>query len=109
MVRTINIRIPLWLIFATVLLPTVASGVWGQEFPRAIKLPMISAHRGASRIAPENTLVAFSKAMELGSDFIELDVRTTADGVQVILHDESLKRTTALDARVAKTNLASVK
>jgi glycerophosphoryl diester phosphodiesterase len=95
--------------FATVILSSITNGTWGQEFQRAIKLPMISAHRGASRLAPENTLVAFSKAMELGSDFIELDVRTTADGAQVILHDQSLKRTAALDARIAKTNLTNVK
>ena len=109
MVGAINKRISVWLIFATIFLPAVASGVWGQEVQRATKLPMISSHRGASRMAPENTLVAFSKAIELGSDFIELDVRTTADGAQVILHDESLKRTAAMDARVGKISLVNLK
>ena len=70
---------------------------------------MISAHRGASSVAPENTLSAFSKAMELGADFIEVDVRTTSDGVQVILHDGSLKRTTGLDAKVEKTSVVEIK
>lgn len=65
---------------------------------------MISAHRGASRYAPENTLAAFSKAMEMRADFIEVDVRTTSDSVQVCVHDGSLKRTTGLDAAV-KTSL----
>jgi glycerophosphoryl diester phosphodiesterase len=73
------------------------------------KLPMISTHRGASSVTPENTLIAFSKAIELGADFIELDVRTSADGVQVIMHDGSLKRTTGLDATVEKTTLAEIK
>lgn len=70
---------------------------------------MISAHRGASHIAPENTLTAFSKAIAEGADFIEIDVRTTLDGVQVIMHDASLKRTTGLDAKVENTNLLDVK
>ncbi len=72
------------------------------------KFPMISAHRGASRNAPENTIEAFSKAIKLGADFIEIDVRTTADGAQVIMHDGSLKRTTGLDAKVERTTLASI-
>lgn len=73
------------------------------------KLPLISAHRGASRIAPENTIAAFLSAIKLGADFIEIDVRTTSDGAQVIMHDRSLKRTTGLDASVNKTTLSIVK
>lgn len=65
-----------------------------------VKLPMISLHRGANREAPENTLAAFAYAMELKINFIELDVRTTSDGKQVIMHDGSLLRTTGKDAKV---------
>ncbi len=70
----------------------------GNEIKDPIRSPKISAHRGASRQAPENTLAAFSKAIELGADFIELDLRTTSDGRQVCLHDASLKRTTGVDS-----------
>src|SRR5262245_27865170 len=49
--------------------------------------PTIIAHRGASREAPENTLAAFARALELGADGIELDVHRTADGAIVVHHD----------------------
>ncbi|MCS7083138.1 MAG: glycerophosphodiester phosphodiesterase [Bacteroidetes bacterium] len=52
------------------------------------------AHRGASGHAPENTLVAFARALELGADGLELDVRLCADGRLVVLHDATLERTT---------------
>jgi len=54
----------------------------------------IIAHRGASKYAPENTLSAFTLAHELGSDGIELDVQMTSDGELVVIHDETLDRTT---------------
>jgi glycerophosphoryl diester phosphodiesterase len=54
----------------------------------------IIAHRGASGSAPENTIAAFERAVRQGADAIELDVRLTADGVPVVLHDATLDRTT---------------
>lgn len=56
--------------------------------------PPVIAHRGASAIAPENTLVAFSKAIELGCQWIEFDVMRAACGTPVIFHDDTLDRTT---------------
>jgi glycerophosphoryl diester phosphodiesterase len=56
-------------------------------------LPLIVAHRGASQEAPENTLAAFNLAFEHGADWIECDVRLTADGHVVCLHDASTART----------------
>ena len=50
-------------------------------------LTQIVAHRGASREAPENTLAAFAKAIEIGADMIEFDVRRAADGRLVVSHD----------------------
>jgi len=73
------------------------------------KVPLISSHRGASRLAPENTGAAFIKAIDGGTDFIEIDVRTTSDGQQVIVHDKSLKRTTGLNALVSDTDYATIK
>ena len=53
------------------------------------------AHRGASAELPENTLPAFERAVELGADVIEADVRLTKDGKPLILHDATLDRTTS--------------
>jgi len=58
-----------------------------------MKRPLILAHRGAQRIAPENTLPAFIEAIALGADGVELDVQRTADDVLVVAHDEYLGRT----------------
>lgn len=62
--------------------------------------PLIIAHRGASGYAPENTLAAFRKAIELGCQMIELDVRLSADEVPVVIHDGTLARTAGDPRRV---------
>jgi len=54
----------------------------------------IVAHRGANHLAPENTIAATIKCVELGIDYVEVDVRTSSDGVLYILHDATLDRTT---------------
>ncbi len=54
----------------------------------------IYAHRGASAELPENTLPAFARAIELGAFGIELDVHLTRDGIPVVIHDETVDRTT---------------
>ncbi|MBP2071132.1 glycerophosphoryl diester phosphodiesterase [Thermoanaerobacterium butyriciformans] len=56
--------------------------------------PLVIAHRGDSRNAPENTLISFKKALEMGVDGIELDVQLTKDGQLVVIHDERVDRTT---------------
>ena len=53
-------------------------------------MTLVIAHRGASAAFPENTVVAFEAARELGANWVELDVRRTADGALVILHDDAL-------------------
>lgn len=60
-----------------------------------IDLPQLISHRGANRVAPENTLAAFRQAQTAGVRWIELDVRLTADGIPVVIHDDTLDRTTA--------------
>lgn len=62
----------------------------------------ITAHRGDSSGAPENTLAAFALAIENGADVIELDVRQTKDGEIVVMHDESLRRTCGVDKKVGE-------
>ncbi len=56
--------------------------------------PRVFGHRGASASAPENTLPAFAMAVEDGADYLELDVHGAADGVIVVLHDDTVDRTT---------------
>jgi glycerophosphoryl diester phosphodiesterase len=55
---------------------------------------LVFAHRGASKHYPENTMIAFKKAHEIGAEGIELDVQLTKDNVPVVIHDEHVKRTT---------------
>ncbi len=66
---------------------------------------VVAGHRGASGHAPENTLVAFARAKELGADGIEFDVQLSADGIPIILHDDTLARTTNLGQQLRPTEL----
>lgn len=67
------------------------------------------AHRGASGTAPENTLAAFKKAIEIGVDAVELDLHGTADGEIVVVHDASLDRTTNMRGPIKQTTLETIK
>ncbi|MFW9940261.1 MAG: glycerophosphodiester phosphodiesterase [Candidatus Thorarchaeota archaeon] len=67
------------------------------------------AHRGASSIAPENSLKAFQKAIDLKADYIEFDVRQTKDGEIVIIHDRHTSRTTGQSGKVKNFNLSELK
>ena len=67
------------------------------------------AHRGASRIAPENTLAAFKEAINIGVDAVELDLQGTADGQVVVIHDASLDRTTDQSGQIKDTPLETIK
>ncbi|MGW3726664.1 glycerophosphodiester phosphodiesterase family protein [Streptomyces sp. NPDC000851] len=63
----------------------------------AAEQPVVIAHRGASAQAPENTLAAVDKAAELGIQWVENDVQRTKDGELVVIHDDSLQRTTDVE------------
>jgi len=69
----------------------------------------IIAHRGAMKLAPENTLAAQRLAYELGADFVEVDVRISSDGVPVNIHDHTLDRTTDGTGFVHTYSLAQLK
>lgn len=58
------------------------------------ELPVTVAHRGYSSVAPENTLAAVAAGMRTGAEYVEIDVHTTADGLPVVLHDQTVDRTT---------------
>lgn len=69
----------------------------------------VIAHRGAAASAPENTLAAMELAIEQGVDFVETDVRLTADGVAVLIHDARLERTTNGRGAVADLTLDEIR
>ena len=70
--------------------------------------PLILGHRGNSALAPENTLAAFSRALLDGADGIEFDVRLSRDGLPVVIHDATLKRTGLLDQAVSSLTAAEL-
>ena len=67
------------------------------------------AHRGASAHAPENTVAAFKRAVEMGTDVIEMDVHLSRDGKVTVIHDSYLDRTTDLSGAVSGLTLAEIK
>lgn len=71
--------------------------------------PVLFAHRGASSYAPENTLAAFDLAHRQGAEAIELDAKLTADGQVVVIHDQTVDRTTQGSGRVKEMSLAELK
>jgi glycerophosphoryl diester phosphodiesterase len=75
-------------------------------YPRT---PLVFGHRGASAYAPENTLAAFRLALAQGADGLELDVCLSADGVPVVIHDDTLGRTTSGTGPVSRLTLAELK
>jgi len=77
-------------------LSATATAVTVAEAPRRGK-PLVIAHRGASAYAPENTLAAIRKAIELDADLVEIDVQQTADGELVVIHDTELPRTSDVE------------
>jgi glycerophosphoryl diester phosphodiesterase len=70
---------------------------------------LVIAHRGDSAHRPENTLVSFASALEVGAELVELDVQLTKDGHAVVLHDPALDRTTSGRGRVTELTLAEVR
>lgn len=71
--------------------------------------PRVVAHRGAAAEAPENTLEAFDLALELGADALELDVRLARDGTPVVIHDETLDRTTSATGPVRERDAGELR
>lgn len=68
----------------------------------------VIAHRGYSSLFPENTLASFAGAMDIGADYIELDVQLTKDGQVVVFHDDDLKRITGKEGAVSDYTLEEV-
>jgi glycerophosphoryl diester phosphodiesterase len=71
--------------------------------------PLVMAHRGGAGLWPENTLYAFSRAVEMGVDVLEMDLHSTSDGGLVIIHDETVDRTTNGTGPVNRMTLDQLK
>ena len=74
-----------------------------------LEKPVIFAHRGYSTKAPENTIAAFDLAFQAGAHGIEIDVRLTNDGIPVVIHDRSVKRTTTTSGLIDRLTLHQIK
>lgn len=82
---------------------------WCQGVPSALPgISSIIGHRGAAARAPENTLAGLRMAKALGADWVEFDVMLSGDGVPVLIHDETLQRTTTGRGRVARHTAAEI-
>jgi glycerophosphoryl diester phosphodiesterase len=79
-----------------------------KSFSDTLEQPLIIAHRGASAYTAENTLAAFRLAIEQGADAIELDAQLTADGQVVVMHDDTVDRTTNGSGKVKSLTLAEI-
>lgn len=76
-----------------------------EHFPR----PILLAHRGDLANAPENTLPSFSQAIQKGADGVELDAKLTADGHVIVIHDQTVDRTTNGTGKVASLTLDAIR
>jgi glycerophosphoryl diester phosphodiesterase len=74
-----------------------------------IPTPCVFAHRGASGSAPENTLSSFELALKVGAHAIELDAKLSSDGKIMVIHDQTLDRTTTGSGQVHQTTAAAIK
>jgi len=70
---------------------------------------IVTSHRGAGFLEPENTLRAIRRAIELGADQVELDVQLTQDGFLVLMHDATVDRTTNGKGKIAELTLAEIR
>lgn len=71
--------------------------------------PLIVAHRGGAALGPENSLLAVERSIALGVDAVEVDVRMSADGCPVVMHDKSVDRTTDGEGRVSELGVNEIK
>ena len=90
----------------------VVAGSLGGYALRSVSLPdetQITAHRGASGAAPDNTLAAIERAITDGADWVEIDVQESADGVVVVVHDSDLMKVGGVGLRVWESTAAELR
>ena len=101
-------RTAIWLgLFGVLSLPRTGVPTFAADTP--YRGPRIVAHRGASAERPENTLAALQRAIEVGADAVEIDVRTSKDGALFLLHDASLDRTTDGQGPASEKTIAELR
>ncbi len=71
--------------------------------------PLVIAHQGGEGLRPSNTMAAFENAVALGVDVLEMDIHATADNVLVLMHDDTVDRTTDGSGRIREMTLAEIK
>lgn len=97
------------LLAVTVQLPAHADEGGIQAHLDDLKMFKVIAHRGASGHAPEHTWAAYDKARQMGADYLELDLHMSADGEIIVIHDDSLERTTDGEGKVQEFRLEQLK
>lgn len=85
-------------------LPSVVFSQSKTIFPKVSNKFIVIAHRGFHADVPENSIESLRKAIELGVDYVEVDIRTTLEGVPVVMHDANLERTTDGKGKVSATS-----
>jgi glycerophosphoryl diester phosphodiesterase len=96
-------------LFVLVLLPLLYYGLYFVRRGPLPANPQLIAHRGGPAYAPENTLAAFRQAIALGVDWLEMDVQMSKDGTLVVMHDETVDRTTNGTGRIADLTLEQIR
>jgi len=79
------------------------------SMPTTVTMPTVVAHRGASGLAPENTLAAISLAAQQGASWIEIDINLSRDGVPVLHHDDDVSRCSNGEGLIIEQTLAELK
>ena len=92
-----------------VAVPEAAANTFHERLSAKTGGPFLIAHRGCQSLAPENTVASFVCAARLGLDAIETDVRLSADGALVCVHDETLKRMFGIDRKVSEMTFAELR
>ena len=92
-----------------ILIPLIYYGLYFVLRGQLSSDPQLIAHRGGPAYEPENTLSAFHNAIEVGADWIEMDIQRTQDGVLVVIHDETVDRTTDGTGKVEDLTLEQIR
>lgn len=105
LIGVVVVLIIVYIVLALLTQP-VADHAFFAQFPPE---PLVIAHRGGKGLWPENTLYAFEHAVDLGVDVLEMDIHSTADGVLVVMHDDTVDRTTDGSGPIQALTLDEIK
>ena len=83
--------------------------LWAQVLPAVKNKCVVIAHRGNHTHAPENTLKSIRDAIDVGADYVEIDLRTTQDGQMILMHDETVDKMTNLKGKVKELPWSTLK